>query len=230
MPTETDTLARQDAKLTPEGGGDGRTIYIRADLVRRFHLDEVRNVELLLAEDDGRLAIVIPLGKGVERGEMRDALESRGFADADEHHDGEFWSITARKDAVEVRMDSATHVAGALLNNVSVRGPVFVIEDGADYALIHEIAQDRGLELAVDDEHQLWSRIVSSAHRDFSDPPTPKEVEPVLERIGTMHVHFSKGLCSLLTTPAEILEWAERVDEASRTMSKKADLRPETPS
>lgn len=222
-------IAHESAKLTAEGGGEGRSVYISAGLIRKFGLQSVRDVDLFVSERDGKLAVVMSPGRGFGRQDLINSLNRADFEIVHEGVSEDFWSVVGRKGQTEVRVDSNAAVASNLLNNVSVKGPVFHLSERAAYADLYEMAVEAGLSLGIDDERQIWSRILSSPGEDLSNPPTPPEAEPILEEIGETLVYLKKETCSLLTTPDEVVDLANTVQDVSETATEKLGLTPQTP-
>lgn len=229
MSTPLNPIFKDTKSLTREGGGAGRSIYISADIIRQFDLEGTEEVDVFLTDDDGTLSVVVPLNKGFHRQGLVETLEEHGFELVHESTDEDFWSVAAKKDLVEVRTDSNARVKSTLLNNVSIRGPIFEVNELAAYDVLYQLASGADLSLGIDDKNQIWSRLQSTPGRDLSDVPEPDEIEFVFEEVDTLLVHFKKNFCSLTTTAPEVVNWAHKIQEVSETAGKKLGSVPKAP-
>lgn len=229
MATPRNPISHYKKSLTREGGGAGRSLYISAEIIREFDLEGTEEVDVFLTDEDGTLCFVVPLDRGFDRDELVDLLEDDGFDLIHQAIDGDFWSIAAKKELTEVRADSNARVGSTLLKNVSVRGPVFEIDDAGAYADIHHLATSADLALGLDDEKQVWARLRSAEGNDLSERPHPDDVEPILEEVGTLLVHLKKDLCSLTVTASDVVNWAHKVQTVSETAAEKLDSDPKAP-
>lgn len=198
-------------KFSKSGGGSGVALHFDAEIADQFHLDPDTEVNVQVCESQGDVYFRIGAPTGYTSEKFRSFAEKHGWTQVDllEDLDGEWYATYKdRSETVTIEMDSRVRIDDALINNVTIKGqPVQLTEDTLDqYSSLCVGAQQKGLDVQIDDSKGLWAQLDASIRHDTDDAPDLETLKQIVDQSEEVTATLVSHHTSVHTTLPEIAD------------------------
>jgi len=198
-------------KFSKSGGGSGVSLHFDAEIADQFHLDPETEVNVQVCEDQGDVYFRIGAPTGYTPETFRGFADEQGWTQVDALQDAEGEWYTTYKDrtkTVTIEMESRVRIDDALINNVTIKGqPVQLDEEALDqYKALCVGAQQKGLDVEIDDSQGLWAQLDASIRHDTDDAPDLDTLEQIVAQSEEVTATLVSRHTSVHTTLSEIAD------------------------
>mgnify|MGYP005849259901 CR=1 FL=1 len=198
-------------KFSKSGGSSGVALHFDAEIADQFHLDPDTEVNVQVCESQGDVYFRIGAPTGYTSEKFRSFAEEHGWTRVDllEDMDGEWYATYKdRSGTVTIEMDSRVRIDDALINNITIKGqPVPLDEDTLDqYSSLCVGAQQKGLDVQIDDSKGLWSQLDASIRHDTDDAPDLETLKQIVTQSEEVTATLVSRHTSVHTTLSEIAD------------------------
>lgn len=205
-------ILHEQTKLTQSGGGS--RLYIPAGLVERFSLTPGTELDFIVEEEDGKPYLRVPFKVGFTKEQLLSYAGKQDWEITESLETGDNWKLILHNTdgTVRIRVRSKTHVGERILNNLFLEGPTLHVSNVDAYESAYMLADEYDLSISISDSEGLWERLTAAGLLKPSTPPTPDEIEPILDSFEeSLTVQFVQRGSTLLTTLEDIGETVQSI-------------------